>query len=195
MFLARPWYFAALILIILFLPYFLYRLTGSLRRIDIFERGLIYRNSLMHRRHYHWSDITGITSSATAITFMNKQIRSEPSGIIYPNTGKPIKLSKRFQSIPLLVKKIKSLLYPHIWPKMKSNFLSGKVIDLGRISLTNQQLFFSNKQIPWESINRIKVESGDLLIELQNKNRFRVPASGVQNLELFLRLVDWGIRI
>ena len=195
MFLARPWFLAAGILITLLLLYFLYRLAVSLRRIEIFERGMNYRDSLMRRRIYHWSDITGVTSSATEITFLNMQIRTEPSGIIYPKTGKPMQLTKRFKNVPQLVEKVKSMLYPQLWPLMKSNFLTGKVINLGRISLSNKLLFFSKKQIPWQSINRIKVESGDVLIELRDKNRYRIPASDVQNLDLFLRLVDWGIRV
>jgi hypothetical protein len=195
MFLARPWFLAAGLLIILLLLYFLYRLAGSLRKIEIFERGMIYRNFPMRHRFYYWSDITGITSSATKITFLNMQIRSEPSGKIYPKTGRPIQLTKRFNNIPQLVEKVKSKLYPQLWPLMKSNFLSGRVINLGRISLSNKLIFFSKIQIPWESIYRIKVESGDVLIDLRDKSRYRIPVSDVQNLDLFIRLVDWGIRV
>lgn len=197
MYIARPWYVAALILLVLSLPYFLYRLSCSLRRIDIFENAMIYRNSLLRRRLYYWSDIKGITSFATAITLIKnkKQIRTEPSAIIYLNTGKPIKLTKRFENIPLLVEEIKSMFYPQIWPKIKSSFLAGSTLDLGRISLSNNYLFFSNIKIPWQSINQIKVESGNVVIELHDKNLYRVPVSEVQNLELFFQLVDWGIRI
>lgn len=190
---ARPWYFAAIILVILLLLYSIYRLLCSLRRIYIFEEGIVYRNLLFFRRQYYWSEIKGITSSAQAITFYNRHIRTEPIGIIHPKSGRLIKLTKRFQNIPHLIQELKTMFYPQIWANVKSNYFSGRVINFGRISISNNQISISGIPLSWESIKRIKVESGDVLIELHGRNQYRVPVSAVQNLELLFQLVNLGI--
>lgn len=190
---ARPWYITATVLIFFLVPYFLYRLLYSLRRIYIFDEGIVYRNLILIRRRYHWLEIKGITSSARAITVYNKHIRTEPTGNVFPKTGKPIKLTNRFNNIPQIIQEIKSMLYPQIWPNMKSNYLSGKEIHFGQISISNKHLSISEKPLSWESIYRIRVETGDVLIELHDHNHIQVPVSEVLNLELFFQIVDWAI--
>lgn len=190
LFLARPWYITAAVLIIFLALYFIYRLLCSLRRIYIFENGIVYRNLLLIRRQYHWIDLQGINSSARGITLNNKLIRTEPIGYVNPKTGKPIKLTKRFQHIPQLTQEIKAMFYPQIWPKLKSSYFSGKEINFGRISVSNKHLSISENPISWELIYQLKVESGDVLVELHGKNHYRVPAEEVQNLELLFRMVE-----
>ena len=164
-------------------------------KTEIFKNGIQYRSIFLRRHAYYWSELSGIASSATRITFFGKDIQTIPSGVIYLYTGKSIELTNRFQNIPRLVEIVKSKTYPLIWPTLKSTFRSGSTAQFGRLTLTREHLHIAKKSIPWESVSRLRVESGFLVVELRDNSEQQVPISDIPNLELLLQCVDWGIQI
>jgi len=191
---ARSWFMFATILLVILAAYILYRLLISSQRFEIFKNGIQYRSIFLRRHAYYWSELSGIASSATRITFFGKDIQTIPSGVIYLYTGKSIELTNRFQNIPRLVEIVKSIIYPLIWPTLKSTFRSGGTAQFGRLTLTREHIQIAKKSIPWESVYRLRAESGFLMVELRDDSDQQIPISDIPNLELLLQFVDWGIQ-
>lgn len=192
---ARGWIALGIILLVALAAYLFFRLMLSFQRIEVFNGGICYRKSLLQQRSYLWSDLFGISSSATRSTLFGKNLRTIPSGKIIPREGKPIELTNRFEGMPKLIRIIKSNIYPIIWPELKTGFLHGENLHFGRISLDKKYLSISKKKIPWNRVKKIWVDSGFLVVEMYRDPKGRVPLSQILNLELLLKVVDWGFQI
>ena len=192
---AQYWYAMATILLILLIIYFIHRLLTSLQRFEVCDRGILQRTYFLRRIPYRWGEFSGISSSATAFTLWDKIIRTTPRGNLYLKNGKSINLTNRYKNIPRLVKIAKSKIYPILWPILKSDFRSGRLVNFGRISLDKRNILLSKSKIPWSSVHRIGVSAGFLVIELRDDSIHRVPVSSLPNPELLLKVVDWGISV
>jgi len=190
----RSWFIFATILLVILAGYILTRFLISSQRIEIFENGIQYRSIFLRRHVYTWSEMSGIASSATRFTFLRKDMRIIPSGVIYLYSGKSIVLTNRFQNIPRLVEIVKSKTYPLIWLTLKSSYRSGGTAQFGPLTLTREHLQIVKRSIPWEAINKLKTDSGFLVVELRDDPAQKVPISDIPNLELLLKFVDWGIQ-
>jgi hypothetical protein len=190
----RGWFILGAILLLMFATYLFFRIMQSFQRLEVFSKGIRYRNYLLQTRIYQWSDLSGITSSATKTTLFGRDLRTIPGGRIYPKSGKPIDLTSRIQGVPKLIKIVKSKIYPLLWPEMKREFLHGGDIQFGRISLNKDYLLFAKKKIPWNSVDSLWVDSGSLVVDVREETNGRVPISQIINLELLLRVVDWGFQ-
>ncbi len=191
---ARSWFIFGTILLVVIGIFFLNRISISFQRIEVFKNGIQFRTRLLSHRSYRWSDLSGIASSATRLTFFGKIIRTSAGGRIYPTFGKPIELTNRFQNIPILIKIVKSNIYPLILPALKSIFRTGGSNQFGRISLSKDYFQISKKKLPWDSVDRIWVDAGYLVVELRGDSNQRVLISEIPNLELLLQVIDWGFQ-
>ena len=192
---ARSWFVFGTILLLILVAYLVYHILISLKRIEVFEEGIRYRTSTFRHRSYLWSDLSGITSSASRFSIFGKNFNTTPGGRIYPNSGQPIELTNKFQDVPRLIKIVKSKIYPLIWPQIKSIFRRGGSTVFGRITVSKDQMQISNKSIPWISVSRVWVNSGFLVVELRGDSNRRESISNIINLELLLRIIDWGFQI
>jgi hypothetical protein len=174
--------------------YMIYHIVLSFQRLEVFKNGIRYRNSLLQQRSFYWSELSGVTSTATRSTIFGKNLRTVPGGKIYPKSGRAIDLSNRIEGVPKLIRTVKSNIYPLLWPEMKTEFLHGEIIQFGRISLSKDYLHLSRKKIPWNSVDKVWVDSGYLVVELHEDSNGRVPISNICNLELMLKVVDWGFQ-
>jgi len=191
---SRSWFALGSVLLILLITFILIRLMLSFQRLEVFKKGFRFRNSFLLQRSYLWAELSGITSSATRSTIFGKNLRTIPGGRIYPKSGRPIDLSKRIEGVPKLIKIVKSNIYPLLWPGLKSGFLHGEDIQFGRISLNKDYLKISKKKFPWSSVDKLWVDSGYLVVELREDSKGQVPISNILNLELLLKVVDWGFQ-
>lgn len=190
---SRSWFIFATLVLILLTAYFLYRMLISTQRLEVFEKGVQYRSFLLRRYSYDWSEISGISSSATRTTIFGREIRTIPSGVIFLYNGKSIDLTNNIQNIPRLVAIMKSNIYPLIWPTLKSLFRSGEAAHFGRLRLTRDYIQIARKRIPWTIVEGLRVDSGFLVVKLRDTTSQFVPISKIPNLELLLKLVDWGV--
>lgn len=192
---ARGWIAIGTVVLIVLAAYLLFLLLLSFQRIEIFDDGIRYRNSLLQERIYMWSEIYGISSSATRSTILGRSFRTIPSGRIIPKNGKPIDLSNQLEGVPNLIRIIKSKVYPLLWTEMKTGFLEGECLQFGRIALDKTYLSIAKKRIPWTTVKKIGVDSGFLVIDMYRGSSGRVPLSQILNLELLLKVVDWGFQV
>jgi hypothetical protein len=116
-----------------------------------------------------------------------------PTGTVFLVSGKRINLTNRFQGVPQLVNLIKHKVYPLIWQSTKSSFNSGQEVQFGTINLDQRRIAFAGKEIAWSTIQGMRINAGNLVVELRDKFNYQVPLDKIQNLELLLKVVDWGI--
>lgn len=192
---AQTWYLLTAGLLMIIGIYFVYCLLVSLQKIELSDEGFSIRDSIFRRQTFRWSEISGIAASTKEITFLGKAITIIPTGMIFLDSGNRIKLTNRFQGVPQLVNLIKHKVYPLLWQSTKSSFNSGQEIQFGTINLDHRRITFAGKEIAWTTIQGIRINAGNLVVELRDKFSYQVPLDKIQNLELLFKVIDWGISI
>ena len=189
---SQSWFLLGTILLFLLAAYVIYRMLASLKRIQVYEWGLKLRNFFLLSRSYSWKELSGISSSATRLTFIGNPVSTTPTGKLFTSDGRSIDISRGYLGLPKLIKIIKTRLYPLIWPKIKSDILARNTVRFGRITISREGVQISNRTIPWDSISRLHTRAGFLVIELHDKSSRKVPTIDIPNLELLLEAVEVG---
>jgi hypothetical protein len=190
---AQPWFLLTVTLLFILVPYFVYCVLNKVQRLFVYEDGFTIRGPLFRVHSYRWSDISGIAYSENEITFLGKNFRTIPKGVIHLRSGRQINIKNRFQGISQLTKIIKKKIYPLLWPSIKSTFSSGNVVKFGGINVNQHRVTVYDNSIPWSAIHRIRITSGNLVVELRDKFKYEIPLENITNLELLFKTIDWGI--
>ena len=190
---ARPWYLFATLALLPFSLLAVRRMFLASRYVAVHENGLRLRLSPFSNLPLAWDEITGIASAAYQDHFLGLALRMRPQITIFPAAGRPIRLDSRFQKITSLTRRVKSNLYPRLWPGMCEQLQAGHTVQFGRLAVHPKALYLGKRSIPWEQVTRLGARSGYLVVELQTGGPIRVPVAQIPNLELMLQLVEWGI--
>jgi hypothetical protein len=187
---SQAWFLLATILLILLGAFFVYRMLISMQRVTIFENGLQMRSFFLRTRSFSWMDLCGISSSAVRLTFFGKTVRTTPSARLFTNSGQSYDVPRGILGIPKIVKIVKSRLNPLIWPGILADFITGKPIRFGRISVNSEGIQISRRMLPWSSITRLYIEGGFLVVELRDNSTHKAATIDIPNLELLLNAVS-----
>lgn len=188
---SRPWYLLSLLALFTFSILTLYRIRIARRFVAVHKNGL--RLGLSHTKILSWEQIAGISTAITQDRFLGLPLHTSHRATLHPNVGKPIPLSPSLQRFPELITRIKASLYPRLLPGLRADFQTGKWLHFGAVSIQSQALRLQGRQIPWTQVKRITVQSGYLVVEVdQSQNRFLT--SQILNLELLLELIDLGVK-
>lgn len=187
---SQAWLFLATILLILLGAFFVYRMLISLQRVTVYENGLRMRSFFLRTSSFSWMDLCGISSSAVRLTIFGKGIRTTPSARLYTISGQNYDVPRGILGIPKLVKLVKSRLNPLIWPRILADFITGKPIRFGRITVNSEGIQISRKMLPWSSIDRLYTEGGFLVVELRDNSTRKAATIDIPNLELLLNAVS-----
>jgi hypothetical protein len=190
---ARPWYLFATLALVPFSLLAVRRMFLASRYVAVHENGLRLRLSPFSNLPLTWDEITGIAAAAYQDHFLGMVLQMRPQVVIYPAKGRPIRLDGRFQKVTSLTRRVKSNLYPRLWPAMCEQLQAGQPVQFGRLAVHPQALYLGERPIPWEQVTRLSTHSGYLVIELQTGGPVRTPVVQIPNLELMLQLVEWGI--
>lgn len=185
---SRPWYGLALAALLCFGLALVFRLRQARRRVSIHKQGLQVGHS--RQQFLPWRSLKGVSTSITRLTFLGLPLGMRYSAVLYPSTGRPVRLTQSIQGLPELISRIKASLYPRLLPHLRVEFDSGSWLNFGPVSIHTTALRLRSRQFPWTAVRRLTVNAGDLVIEFEGKHPERLPASQVPNLELLLQLVQ-----
>lgn len=185
---SRPWFLLAGLALLTFFLLLVHRLRLSNRYISIHEDGI--HLALSYPKSYRWEQIGGIATSVSQSLFFGLSKRTRYRAVIHPNIGNPIYISDSFQNLPEMISRIKASLYPRILPSLTQNFLNGQWVFFGPIAIQLKQISIHRRKFEWSHVQRLTIVAGDLVIELTNPRSFRVPASQIPNIELFLEIIN-----
>jgi len=194
---SRPWYILAGIAFVVFLLAATYRLWRSRQYVAVHTGGL--RLNLAGQRALRWEQIAGITTDTVSYHFLSISTRPHLQGVIYPNTGKPIQLTKEIQDLPELLTILKAKLYPRLLPNLQANLNSGQWLHFGRLAIQNRGIKLLNhmpkqdQPIPWSHVTHVDVDSGFLVVELCDRPQLKLPVSQIPNIELLIQLIQLGV--
>jgi hypothetical protein len=195
---SRPWYALAALALIIFIFAAILRIRSSRRFISVHPAGL--QLGLSRRQTLRWEEIAGVATLAASYHFLGIPLVVRYQGIIYPNTGKPVRLTSAIQNLPDLLSMLKAYLYPRLLPNLKSNLEDGQWLHFGPIAICREGVHLSTRRatkkydlIPWSSVRRVNVTAGLLVVELSDQPNRKIPVARIPNFELLLQLIDEGV--
>lgn len=190
---SRPWYALSIFALIIFIILVTYRLRLSRQFIAFHENGLYI--ALSKRQRLLWHQIAGIASGTVQYHFFGWQLTRKTRAYLYPNIGKAIQLKEPHENLPELITRIKAKLYPRLFKLIKSNFQEGKWLHFGPLALQTQYLVVGDHRYLWSQVNQIAVQSGDLLIKVENNKQFCFPIANIPNLEILVQLIQEEVKV
>lgn len=190
---SRPWYGLAIFALIIFIILVIHRLRLSHQFVAIHENGIYI--ALSKRQKLLWHQIAGIASGTVQYHFLSWQLTRKTQATIYPSVGKAIHLKEPLENLPELITRIKAKLYPRLFKQIKASFQEGKWLHFGPLALQTQYLGVDDHRYLWSFVNQIAVQSGDLLIKVENNEPFSFPIANIPNIEILIQLIQEEVKV
>lgn len=200
----RPWFALAALAAIIFALLLLYRLLLRRTYVAIHQEGLHLHLRPFHNRSIRFNQIAGIATAILQDRFLGLALHTAYQAVLYPNVGRPIRLNESLAELPELSACIKERLYAQLKPRLHANLAAGQWLYFGPLSIQAQGIRLprrwprrSGPTIPWKALERITVQSGYLMVELNHHARSGrlkpIPVSHIPNLEILLDLLQQGV--
>ena len=166
----------------------------------MYENGFVLSRKPNKNKQILFDNILGISTQAIDERLFGLTIRKRFSIYLYLDEGYSIRIRHPNCCLPDLSKVLKEKIYLRIVPLIKEEFKSNKWVSFGQLIVNNKAIRIDQKVLPIESISKIQVESGWLVIafhdqDIPGKNKIKqvkVLTSNIQNLEVFLQIIQLG---
>ncbi len=191
-------------IILLHAPYLLISLTGLplgaiilfLRAVNwdnhltLHDRGLILRQGLTERTWY-WASTTRLDTRITHIKFgggiVNIRIH-----LTLGNPDETLVIRNRYEDMPTLVQKVRSILLPILAQWAEERFIQNKQIKFHKALLaTGEGLEIKGDQISWENIDFPGIKNQQLILNKKpdREKLFQSNLNKITNLDLLIYLI------
>lgn len=193
---SRPWYLLSIGALFIFTCLTVFRCVLAHRYLDIYQNGIKYRSNIFDRKALTWEEIKGIAVAVEQEYFLSIPMHFHRRITIYPGNTQPFIIRDDIQNLIPAAKKIKTLLYPHLEEKYNLLLQNGEWISFGPVSIQRSFLRVNDRQVVWEQVQQITIQSGKLIIDLQGRssrqkrNHFEFPVSRIPNLEILLQVAQ-----
>ncbi len=187
---AKPWLWLASALLVSIIVWLLHKIKHAHRCLTIYKHGIIIRLPFRKEKTLAWEHIAGISTAITDKTFLGIKISSHYDLVIFPATGKPIRLPVNSQNFPEIVSKIKAKRYPEILSRDRALLKTGAALDYGPISITKYHFTAQQKTIPWKKVRLVDIRNGQLVIELFHIRPVKIPIDKIMNPEVMMQIIQ-----
>lgn len=143
---------------------------------------------------WRWDDFQMVQISLT-----RRAVLGIPVGIQrryqYTSTrGETLVLDDHWQAVNDLAEEIRLRTAALIYARCVGTLRRGEILSLGGISITaSSGIELDHQSIGWEDLECVSVEHGVVKIKTRSQNELRVGSATIQNLDVFLTLVDQKI--
>ena len=198
---SSPWLGAGLIGLLLTILILFYRWQLTRRTIQLTKEGLLL--SGFRQRSLTWIDLSGIAFQVSQQAGRAEGRRLNYYLCLFTKSGKSFKLSGSSLDphgsggLPELASQIKAHVYPTLTQRLTGELLTGRWIAFGPLKIHKNGLQLNGWRrsfFPWESVRRIGVESGYIVVELARPHASplvkRYPTYRVPNLEILINLIE-----
>jgi hypothetical protein len=189
---SRPWLAFGAAAGLLGLIWLLLRWRASRRFVALHEDGIHVHLGGRYNRWLPWEDLEGVTVADTRRHLLGLTTNRQRVVAFYPKSGGQFRLDDRFQQIDRLLHGLKTLYFPRLQPELGRAFRGGRSLRFGPVEISRGRLALQGKDIPWETVQNIRLESGSLLITRTAGRPLRVPAHRIPNLEVLLHILREG---
>jgi hypothetical protein len=182
------------------------------RRIYLFENGIELRRFMPYAtQSLVWDEIRGLATGMDRPKHADAQ-STRHHAVLHLNSGRKINLHgsqhKRGKpgdiwELPDLLQRLRGNLSACLEPRLKSDFVAGRWVSFGAVSIHRHGLRIQNGvsrqlTISWNNIKRVAIRTGCLVVESKKDGALphdiRVPISRIQNLELLLHMVEQEVK-
>jgi len=207
-----PWFLLAVCSLIPLLWLAIFYLRRTHYFISIHENGLLVRFATHKPFWLPWKQIAGIASGDIQEHWLALSLHTYHYATLFPTLGKPIQLDDRLENLTKFVERVKEHLNPRLLIAYRDDFTKDRWLHFGPISIHHQGFRLSDQSprssfikkvlhkpyansevIPWNSVASLSLKSGYLVIELKQNRSIRQAVLNIQNLDLLLQIIDWGI--
>jgi len=188
-----PWYALATVALIPLLLLALQRVRRAHRMVVTHKNGIMIRWTGGQLHSLLWERIQGLICNTTHITYLGMPIKTRHQLTILTQSGNTIRIDDRIPQLPEVTERIKAKIYPRLLPQLRANLRKGDPLFFGPITLNKQVFQLREREIPWEQISRLNVVSGQLVVESQFNQKFKVPVGKIPNVDLLIQLLQEGV--
>jgi hypothetical protein len=211
---SQPWIIAAMFGTTACLAVGAWLFQMSRRNIELKPEGLIltaFGRMGWGSRLISWDEIAGIT--VKIVKAGGKKREHKPHRYVltlFRPRGLPLRIKGRVNEpgklgeidrLPELTSLIKAKVYPRLLPRLKRAFHAGQPVAFGPVSITREVMWVrrsgSYRQFPWAAVKRLTVQSGFLVVELNEfhaSQAYRITVNKIPNLELLMQLISQGAK-
>lgn len=198
---SQPWYAASALALAVLAVLFLTRWMRWMRRVDVHQEGLHLRLSPLRSQKLPYSALAGIATDTIQERFLHLPLRTAYRAILFPSTGRPVRLDDSLTGLPELVTRVKASLYPRLIPTLEAEFQRGQWLRFGPLVVHQQELRLGRQRVRWQAVERLSVQAGCLVVELKNpspgvqRSTLKIPVANVPNFEILLQLIQQGANL
>lgn len=161
----------------------------SPKYVSIHKKGLIIKGNKV--TNILWKDITGISSKTVRHKLLFLNLSTSYLCKIHLKGGSTIRIHPAIRNQPDLISYIKSQIYPAIFKQYQQYVSKNGNIKFGPLTFQNKYIMHQQKIIPWENIESMCIESGNLFVEfIDKKRKLQIPTENIPNIELLLLLIN-----
>lgn len=188
---SRPWYLLSLGGLLAFSLLVGVRLWASRERLAVHANGLVLYCG--RRSFLPWKSLEGVAVETTAARFLGLKLKERVHGVLYPTTGKPLRLPHGMPGQAELLSQVKAHLYKELRPELEARLSAGAWVYFGPLAINQHNLRLQNgrprRDFNWNQIQSLSVDAGWLVIETPSRPR-RLPVGKIPNFELLLELIE-----
>ena len=160
-----PWVLLACLILLGYIILILGKTALSTNVIDLYQNGLeIFR--FLHRPIWiPLDEIDAVVENPVSERFLFIKWRSIYHLQVVTTSEKKIHFHPKIANLPELAAHIKAKIYPIQRKYFDSRLQVGEAVRLGQVILTNGSLCWKRHIIPWNSLHKIEVKAGFIIIE------------------------------
>ncbi len=162
------------------------------RRLILFENGLAYYD----RRGEHlwqWDEIQCLRYRIAQVYSLLLSPRVDQHYVFYMKDGQTIEIDSRFVNADQLAGSIRRKIFPRLFAKINGEFLAGKPILFGKLTLSRSAgLQLGKTTLPWEFISAYALDHGSVVLTTNRENktgRVSIGSFDIPNLDVFLAIL------
>ncbi|MEA3351362.1 MAG: DUF6585 family protein [Chloroflexota bacterium] len=190
-----PWFALAAVALVPLLLLAIRRVRRAHRVVTLHKNGLIVHWTGGKRAVLAWEEIDAVAETKVRYTFLGFRLNFRHSLVLYPLTGKPVRIDDRVQNFDELAARIKARVYPRLLPGMRTMLQKGEPLHFGPVSLLQGRIRFQNQEIPWGKIISLNIDNGHLMVKSEISKPIMLATGDIPNVEILIQLLQEGVNV
>lgn len=167
------------------------RTRGTILAIN--PSGIVFRRGGSHQQ-LPWPEIQALTVSGPWTGLPLLSTRGQPAALtIRASEDRRIQLTRELERFDVLVKEIKSRVYPRLQRAYAGTFNDGGSLHFGPLQVHSGGLQVGRRRLTWDKVASADLREGTLEIRSKPASKqagFRLPAASIPNVDLCLQLIQ-----
>ena len=199
---SRIWFLIAVLIVLFLIIIVTTHVIKSRQFVKVYKNGLSYRLGLIKIENIFWEEIHGISTKLSREHFLHRKLTTRKSAKVYFRNREKIKITDNLEKFEDLITLLKANIYPRIQPKMHKGIKANHWIKFGPVMVHLNAIKIRLRRFPyqivkltWDQVKKIRIQSGQLILERKEKSQIKIFTSEIPNLEILLQLIKEDIQV